>query len=173
MARISFRAVSRVLSVLAVALGIQKAPCPPTIRTWVTRLSMVRRQSAPMLKGAALSQAPFAHGLIWLLDVRIALGSGTIVAVLARDAHHPQRTQAAPRLGQVRCLAVSVAASWTGDTLADLLTRLMAVMGRPAAYRKDGGSERHQAIDVLEAQGLSSPCMDAISHAVANMLKRR
>lgn len=172
-ARIGFRAVSRVLSVLAVALGIQKAPCPQTIINWVTRLSIVRMQSAPMLKGAALSQAPFTNGLIWLLDVSIALGSGKIVAVLALDAHHHHLTQAAPSLGQVRCLAVSVAASWTGDTLADLLQRLIAVMGRPAAYLKDGGSELHKAIDVLDAQGLSSPCIDDISHAVANMLKRR
>ena len=33
-ARIGFRAVSRVLSLLAVALGIQKAPCPQTIINW-------------------------------------------------------------------------------------------------------------------------------------------
>ena len=34
-ARIGFRAVSRVLSLLALALGIQKAPCPQTIRVWL------------------------------------------------------------------------------------------------------------------------------------------
>jgi len=68
---------------------------------------------------------------------------------------------------------VSVAVSWTGDTLADLLKRLIAVMGRPAAYLKDAGSELHKAIDVLDAQGLASPAIDDISHAVANMLKRR
>lgn len=172
-ARIGFRAVSRVLSLLAVALGIQKAPCPQTIINWVTRLAIVRMQSARMLKGAALSQAPFSNGCIWLIDISIALGSGKIVAVLALDAQHSRFTQAAPSLGQVRCLAVSVAVSWTGDTLADLLQRLIAVMGRPAAYLKDAGSELHKAIDVLEAQGLASPAIDDISHAVANMLKRR
>jgi len=172
-ARISLRAVSRVLSVLAGALGLQQAPGPQTIRTWVTRLAMVRRHSAPMLQGAARSQAPCAHGLLGRLEVRIALGSGTIVAVLARDAPHPQRTQAAPGLGQVRCLAGSVAASWTGDTRADVLTRLMAGMGPPAADRTDGGSALHKAIAVLDAQGLSRPCMDASSHAVAHRRKRR
>jgi hypothetical protein len=63
-ARIGFRAVSRVLSLLAVALGIHKAPCPQTIINWVTRLSIVRMQSARRLKGSALSQAPFSNGLI-------------------------------------------------------------------------------------------------------------
>src|SRR5256884_6841567 len=108
-------------------------------------------------------------------EISIALGSGKIVAVLALDAQHQHHrlTQAAPSLGQVRCLAVSVAVSWTGDTLADLLKRLIAVMGRPAAYLKDAGSELHKAIDVLEEQGLASPSIDDISHAVANMLKRR
>jgi hypothetical protein len=172
-APIGFRAVSRVLSLLAVALGIQKAPCPQTIINWVTRLAIVRIQSVRMLKGLALSQAPFANGFIWLIDISIALGSGKIVAVLALDAQPHRLTQAAPSLGQVRCLAVSVAVSWTGDTRADLLKHLIAGMGRPAAYLKDAGSELHKAIDVLEAQGLASPSLDDISHAVANMLKRR
>lgn len=173
MARIGFRAVSRVLSLLALPLGIHKAPCPHTIINWVTRLSIVRIQSARMLKGFALSQAPFSNGLIWMIDISIALGTGKIVAVLALDAHHHQRTETAPGLPQVRCIAVSVAASWTGDTLAEWLRRLIAVMGRPAAYLKDGGSDLHKAIDVLDEQGLASPCIDDLSHAVANMLKRR
>ncbi len=171
-ARIGFRAVSRVLSLLAVALGIQKAPCPQTVINWVTRLAIVRMQSVYMLKGSGLSQAPFSNGLIWMIDVSIALGAGKIVAVLALDAQH-HLTETAPGLPQVRCLAVAVAASWTGDTLADLLRRLIAVMGRPAAYLKDAGSDLHKAIDVLDAQGLASPAIDDISHAVANMLKRR
>lgn len=172
-ARISFRAVSRVLSLLALALGIKKAPCPQTIINWVTRLSIVRIQSARLIQGFPLSQAPFSNGLIWMIDVSIALGAGKIVAVLALDAHHHHLTEAAPGLHQVRCLAVSVAASWTGDTLAELLKRLIAVMGRPAAYLKDGGSDLHKAIGVLEEQGLASPSIDDISHAVANLLKRR
>ena len=172
-ARIGFRAASRVLSLLALALGITKAPCPQTIINWVTRLSLVRIHSARRLKGLALSQAPFANGLIWMIDVSIALGTGKIVVILALDAHHHQLTAAAPGLHQGRCLAVAVAASWTGDTLAELLRRLIAVMGRPAAYLKDGGSELQKAIGLLAEQGLASPAIDDISHAVANMLKRR
>jgi hypothetical protein len=172
-ARIGFRAVSRVLSVLAVALGIQNAPCPQPMSNWVTRLAIVRTQSARLRKGSALSQAPFAHGFIWMIDSSIALGSGKIVAVLALDTQHHRLTQAAPSVGQVRCLAVAVAVSWTGDTRADLLKRLMAVLGRPAAYRKEAGSERHKAIDVLDAQGLARPSLDDSSHAVAHRLKRR
>lgn len=172
-ARLGFRAVSRVLSLLACALGIHNAPCPQTIINWVTRLSVVRIQSARRLKGSVLSQAPFSNGWLWMIDVSIALGSGKIVAVLALDAHHHQLSDAAPSLQQVRCLAVSVATSWTGDTLAELLRRLIAVLGRPAAYLKDGASDLHKAISLLEEQGLASPSIDDISHAVANMLKRR
>lgn len=172
-ARIGLRAVSRVLSVRASALGIQKAPCPHTIIHGVTRLSIVRIQAARMLKGSARRPAPFANGFIWMIDVSIALGTGKIVAVLARDAQHHQLSDAAPSLHQVRCLAVAVAASWTGDTLAELLRRLIAVMGRPAAYLKDGGSDLHKAIGLLEEQGLASPSIDDLSHAIATMLKRR
>ena len=62
--------------------------------------------------------------------------------------------------------------SWTGDTIAELLKRLIAQMGRPAAYLKDGGSDLHKAVALLDEQGLGSPCIDDISHAVAGMLKR-
>jgi hypothetical protein len=75
-ARIGFRAVSRVLSLLAWVLGIKKAPCPQTIIHWVMRLAIVRIASARMLKGLPLRQAPFTNGLIWILDISIGLGTG-------------------------------------------------------------------------------------------------
>jgi hypothetical protein len=171
-ARIGFRAVSRVLSLLAWALGIQKAPCPQTIINWVMRLSIVRIEAARTLKGLPLSQTPFTNGLIWMLDISIGLGTGKILAVLALDAHHHRLAPGALALEHVRGIGVSVADSWTGETIADVLGRLIAQMGRPAAYLKDGGSDLHKAADLLGDKGLSSPCLDDISHAVAGMLKR-
>ena len=170
--RIGFRAVSRVLSLLALALGIQKAPCPQTIINWVIRLTLVRIDAARMLRGVPLSQAPFSNGLIWMIDSSIGLGTGKLLAVLAFDAHDHQLTPGALSLAHVHCLGVSVAHAWTGETIADLLGRLIAVLGRPAAYLKDGGGELHKAVALLEEPGLASPCIDDISHAVAGMLKR-
>jgi hypothetical protein len=170
-ARIGFRAVSRVLTLLALALGINKAPCPQSIINWVIRLSIVRIDAARTLRGFSLRQAPFTNGLIWMIDLSIALGSGKIVAVLALDAHHHHLVADAPSLHHVHCIAVSVAESWTGEAIAEVLKRLIAQMGRPAAYLKDGGSELQKAADLLALQGLASPCIDDISHAAANMLK--
>src|SRR2546426_7752429 len=82
-ARIGFRAVSRVLSLLAWTLGLKKAPCPQTIINWVMRLVMVRIDSARLLRGVPLRLAPFSNGLIWMIDISIGLGTGKIVAVLA------------------------------------------------------------------------------------------
>src|SRR5882672_7468283 len=59
-ARLGLRAVSRVLTLRALALGIQRAPCPHTILHWVLRLSLVRMESARLLRGVPLSQAPFS-----------------------------------------------------------------------------------------------------------------
>jgi len=171
-ARIGFRAVSRVLSLLAWALGIKQAPGPQTLINWVMRLSLGRIESARTLKGLPVSQAPCTNGLIWMLDISIGLGTGKILAVLAVPAHHHQLTPGALALEHVHCLGGAVAASWTGDTMCELLKRLIAVMGRPAAYLKDGGSELQKAVDLLGEQGLSSPCLDDISHAVASMRKR-
>jgi hypothetical protein len=169
--RISFRAVSRVLSLLAAWLGIAKAPCPQSVINWVLRLSIVRIESARELRGLPLSQAPFSNGLIWMIDISIGLGSGKILAVLALDAHHHHLVDGAPSLDQVHCIAVSVADSWSGEAIAELLKRLIAQMGRPAGYLKDGGSELQKAAEVLEPEGLGSSCIDDISHVVANILK--
>ena len=171
-ARIGFRAVSRVMSLLAWALGINKAPCPQTIINWVMRLAIVRIESARMLKGLPLRQAPFTNGLIWMLDLSIGLGTGKMVAVLACDAHHHQHASRALSLEHVHCLGGAVADAWTGDTIAAVLQRLIAQMGRPVAYLKDGGGALHKAVAFLDAQGLASPCLDDISPAVAGMLKR-
>jgi hypothetical protein len=172
-AHISFRAVSRVLHVLAHWLGIGKAPCPQTVINWVTRLSIVRMQSVKLLQGVARHLSPFTNGLIWMIDTSITLGTGKLLSVLALDAHHYQLASCAPGFQHVRCIAVAVSPSWTGERLAELLERVIAVVGRPAAYLKDGGSELKKATDVLSERGLGSPVIDDISHAVANMLKRR
>ena len=171
-ARIGFRAVSRVLTLLALALGLKRAPCPQTIINWVIRLSIVRMESARRLRGLPLSQAPFSNGLIWLIDLSLGLGAGKIFAVLAIDAHYHQLFHGAPSVARVHCIGVSVADSWTGDTIAALLKRLIAQLGRPAASLKDGGSALHTAVALLAEQGLASPCIDDISHAAAGMLKR-
>ena len=109
--RISFRAVSRVLSLLAADLGITKAPCPQSVINWVMRLSIVRMESARELRGLPLSHAPFSNGLIWMIDLSIGLGSGKILAVLALDAHHHHLASAAPSLTHVHCITVCVADS--------------------------------------------------------------
>lgn len=171
-AHIGFRAASRVLSLLAWALGIKSAPCPQTIINWAIRLSIVRLDAARTLRGLPLSQAPFTNGLIWMIDISIGLGTGKILAVLAFDAHHHQLAPGALSLQHVHCIGVCVADAWTGEAIAEVLKRLIAQMGRPAAYLKDGGSELHKAVDELAERGLASPCIDDISHAAAGMLKR-
>jgi hypothetical protein len=107
-----------------------------------------------------------------MIDISIGLGSGKILAVLALEAHHHQLVSGAPTLSHARCLGVAVADSWTGDTIAEVLKRLIATLGRPAAYLKDAGSDLHKAAELLVDPGLYSPCIDDVSHAAAGMLKR-
>ncbi len=172
-ARIGFRAVSRVLAVLAAPLGRAKTPCPQTVINWVTRLCRARLQDAPGLSTPRLSADPFATGFIWMIDISIALGAGKILAILALDARHHQLNPGAPSLERVHCLAVAVADSWTGEAVADLMQRLIGVMGRPVAVLKDGGAELAKATDLLEERGLGSLRIDDLSHVVANLLKHQ
>ena len=170
-ARIGFRAVSRVLGVLAENLGIERVPCPQTIINWVTRLSLARIQSAPALKAFPMERAGFSNGFIWMIDMSIALGTGKILTVLALNAHHHRLVADAPGFQNVHCIAVSVADSWTGEHIASFLERLISVMGRPAGYLKDSGSDLKKAIRLLDERGIGSPSIEDISHVIANLLK--
>jgi hypothetical protein len=170
-ARIGFRAVSRVLAVFSDFLGITKAPCPQTIINWVTRLSIARMQNPMLPAGFQIGGNPSSNGLIFMLDASIGLGSGKILAVLALNANHHAINERAPNLQNVTCLAVSVAASWTGETIADFLRKVIAVTGKPAAYLKDGGTDLAKAVTILAKRKMDSLSIDDISHAIANLLK--
>lgn len=170
-ARIGFRAVSRVLGVLGQYIGLTQAPCPQTIINWVIRLSIARIQQATLMVGASLRSDPFSNGFIWMIDISISLGAGKILGVLALNVRHHSFSAGAPSLQSVHCVAVSVAASWTGEDIADFLQRIVSVLGRPAALLKDGGTELAKAGRLLGERGLPIPSIDDVSHVVANLLK--
>ena len=170
-ARISFRAVSRVLAVLSDRLGITKTPCPQTIINWVTRLSIARIQKPMLPPGFQIGSDPSSSGLIFMLDASIGLGSGKILAVLALNANHHAINERAPGLQNVTCVAVSVAASWTGEMIANFLQKIIAFTGKPIAYLKDGGTDLAKAVAILAERKMASPSIDDISHAIANVLK--
>jgi len=87
-ARIGFRAVSRVLKVLGSYLGIAKPPCTQTIINWVSRLSITRIHNANQLVSSQIDSNRFSNGFIWSIDISIGLGCGKILAVLALDTKH-------------------------------------------------------------------------------------
>ncbi len=170
-ARIGFRGIARVLSVLAPWLGLKRTPCAQTIINWVSRLTLTRMKAAwppPLETG----NTRFSKGFILILDASIGLGKGKIMALLALDANqyllHPG---VAPSLQHVNCVAVSVADSWTGETLAALLEKVIEQIGKPLAYLKDGGTELGKAVRLLDKKGISSLSLDDVSHVVANLLK--
>ena len=170
-ARIGFRAVSRVLKVLGSYLGIAKAPCTQTIINWVSRLSITRIHNAEQPGSFEIDSNRFCNGFIWLIDISIGLGSGKILAVLALDTKHHVVNEGAPNLQNVNCVAVSVAASWDGVSIAEFLQKVIAISGRPVAFLKDGGKDLAKAVRVLRERGCPCLCIDDISHRIANLLK--
>ena len=66
-ARIGFRAVSRVLGVVGPQLGLRKPPCPQSISNWVVRLSLSRLQHACEGVGGAVRGDRFSNGFIWMI----------------------------------------------------------------------------------------------------------
>lgn len=166
LARIGFRAISRVLNVFSPYLGLKKIPCPQTVINWVIRLSIYRSQNIGCaIKGFASS------GYIWMIDTSIALGSAKILAVIAIRADHYNRNSGAPTLKDVHCVAVSVAVSWTGEAIAALLQQIIEVMGIPIAFLKDGGKDLAKAAKILAERGYKTFSIDDLSHVVAILLK--
>lgn len=165
-ARIGFRAVSRVLGVLGGYLGLEKTPCPQTIVNWVSRLSMVRIRNV-----ASLLESSAPGNWIWMIDTSIGLGAGKILAVLAVKVDHHHINEGAPSLRDVHCIAVSVAASWTGETIADFLLEAIRTVGCPIAFLKDGGKDLAKAWRILGQRGYAIFSIDDVSHVIANLLK--
>jgi hypothetical protein len=171
-ARISFRGTARVLSILAPLLGLTKTPCTQTIINWVHRLSIARMQNVLPPINLEAGIPLFSNGFILILDASIGLGKGKIMTVLALDTnHYLHNPDTAPSLQHVKCVAVSVADTWTGETVMQLLEKIIAQIGMPVAYLKDGGTDLGKAVRLLREKGISSLSIDDISHFVANLLK--
>jgi len=172
--RISFRGVSRVLSILNQYLGI-KAPCPQTVINWIIKLSLSRMKYVHELSSTSprLLADPFSNGYIWMIDTSIALSAGKILAVLALDVNHFKERGHAPTLQNVHCVGVSVASSWNGDSIATFLKKIIAVLGRPLAILKDGGTDLAKATSVLLEDGMPIKCIADVSHVVANILRHK
>jgi hypothetical protein len=132
---------------------------------------MTKIENASQWVGPRIARDPYCKGFIWMIDTSIGLGSGKILVVLALDAHHHGVNKGAPTLRQVKCIAVAVASSWTGEAIADFLQKVIASAARPLAYLKDGGTDLANATSVLSERGYPSVCIDDLSHTIANLLK--
>jgi len=107
-----------------------------------------------------------------MIDTSIALGAGKILAVLEVKIDHYKNKNCAPTLKDINCVAISVAKSWTGESIADFLQQVILVTGKPAAYLKDGGLDLMKGVRLLKERGFSSFSIDDISHVIANLLKK-
>ncbi|MBC8548708.1 MAG: hypothetical protein H8D23_03565 [Candidatus Brocadiales bacterium] len=168
--RISFRATNRVLEGLSEHLGIASAPCTQTIINWVTRLSIARIRNAcqPIYGQIGIR---LRNGKIWMIDISIGLGAGKILAILELDAKHYILNGGAPTLQDVKCVAVAVAPTWTGITIAEFLEKVMNEAGIPDAILKDGGADLGKGVRVLNEEEQRCLSIDDLSHVIANLFK--
>lgn len=170
-ARVSFRAVSRVLNVLSEPLQIKKAPSHQTIINWFLGHSLVKMQPTHPLMTSHVPLGSLPTECVWMIDISIGLGDGKILAVLALDVNHHENHKRAPTLKDMHCVGVSVSPSWTDDHIAEFLKKIIAEIGQPVAYLKDGGSDLNRAVNILTEDKLGSPKIDDVSHKIANLVK--
>ncbi|WDN89748.1 hypothetical protein BuS5_02716 [Desulfosarcina sp. BuS5] len=158
--------------ILQAYLGITKIPCPQTIINWVTRYSLSKIWNYKGLSSVSFDMDKIVNGAIWMIDTSIALGAGKILAILELRTDHFKNHEGAPTLENINCVAISVAKSWTGESIANFLQKVILITGKPAAYLKDGGMDLMKGVRLLNERGFSSFSIDDISHVVANLLKK-
>src|SRR2546425_9426697 len=73
-ARIGFCAVSRVLSLLAFGLALQKNPCSPNLLNLVITLAVVRLDSPRMLPGFPPLPTPLFQRPHWVIGIKLCPG---------------------------------------------------------------------------------------------------
>ena len=169
---IGFRAISRVLSILAPYLGIEgKTPCHQTVINWVTRYSFAKIWTYTGPPSLVIENDKLINGAVWIIDESIGLGVGKILTVLELRIDHHNRHKGPPTLGDVNCVAISVSPSWTGESIADFLQQVIHTTGKPASFLKDGGTNLEKAVRLLNERDLFCHSIDDVSHVVANLLK--
>lgn len=170
-ARLGFRAVARVLKVMGPYLKIDKTPCAQTVSNWLLRFTIVKMR-ANYEETVQNCLKKFTDGWVWIFDLSIAWGRGKILSVLALDLKHYLNNKRAPKLSDFVCLGVSVAASWTGDKIADFLTKIINnVGGSPSAVLKDGGTDLKRSVELLKQSGTILVTIDDLSHKIATFFK--
>jgi len=170
---IGFRAISRALSILAPYLGIVgKTPCHQTIINWVTRYSFAKIWTYTGSPSLVIENDKLINGAIWIIDESIGLGMGKILTILELRIDHHTTHNGPPTLGDVNCVAISVAPSWTGESIADFLQQIIHITGKPASFLKDGGTNLEKGVRLLNERGLFCHSIDDVSHVVANLLKK-
>jgi hypothetical protein len=175
-ARINFRGVARVLSVLSGYLGIMKAPCVQSIINWITRLSIARIEGVTdqtAAYGYRVVGDRLSNGFIWIMDITIGLNGNKILSVIAIPAAHHKLYGEAPSLLHAHCCAVEVSATWNGELEADFLKELIGTLGCPLGIIKDRGGDMVKAIRLLGESGIKIHVIDDISHVIANLLKHQ
>ena len=119
-----------------------------------------------------IENGKLTNGAIWIIDESIGLGIGKILTVLELRIDHHSKHEGPPSLGDVNCIAISVAPSWTGESIADFLQQTIYITGKPAAFLKDGGTNLEKGVRHLNERGFFCHSIDDVSHVVANLLKK-
>jgi len=162
-ARISFRATSRVLSLLSDLIPMALTPCPQTIINWHAKLAHARM----------FMTAGSAEGMIFIIDISIALTGEKILAVLGVSANHYAAGNGFPKLSDAICFGVKVSAQWRGEDIARFLEEIIERVGKPLGYLKDGAADLEKGCRTLDEKGIGSPRIKDISHFTANLLKAK
>jgi len=162
---LSFRAVSRILSLLS-NLGVISFNWTPhftSIINWTLRAGMANLWNV----------TPCIDPWVAILDCSIGIGTRKALVVLRVSLIALQKKGGAIGLDDCECIGIEIAHSWNGSSVETSLNKIFEKAGKPLAILKDKGSDLKKGV-VLWRQNQDAGevwVIDDIGHETANALK--
>lgn len=162
---VSFRSIPRILSFLPTLCGkaLSWIPDYTSVINWHLRVGVFLLQSVTKI----------CEPWVAIMDCSIDIGTRKALVVLRVPISVLSLTGEALSLKDCECLAIKIAHTWNGNTVAATLADIFSLAGTPVAIIKDGGGDLRKGVNLWrKTSGLMRVLViEDVGHVVANALK--
>ena len=162
---VSFRSIPRILNFLPALCGkaLSWIPDYTSVINWHLRVGVF------LLERVTKICEPW----VAIMDCSIDIGTRKALVILRVPMSVLSLTGKALSLKDCECLAIKIAHTWNGKTVAATLTDVFSLTGAPVAIIKDGGSDLKKGVNLWRKKSGSMRVLviEDVGHVVANALK--
>lgn len=121
-----------------------------------------------LLQGVGTVKEPW----VAIIDASIDVAVQKVLVILRVPVAALQARGSAVTLQDAECIGISIADTWTGESVSRFLQETFERSGDPVAIIKDGGSDLNKGVNLLNAaRKITIPVIEDLGHFAANALK--